>query len=239
MNGFAALAAKEAAAVSGFGTGLLPPSAVDGFAVGTLLSGVCVLMVIGPRRRLRRARRRPDAQSSRDGARKGAPAAARPDDSLATISDPPAGESAETVVPSARAVLSARTAPSAMPVTTAWTGLSATPAISARTLPSAMPVTSAWTGHSAGTVPSPKLFVSAWTVPVAMSVPAAPSGRDGAGPGHDGKNGYRSKHRMPEPAASDRRPESRRSAPRHAAPAHWVSSRLASRLPLYPLPVRD
>ena len=215
MNGFAALAAKEAAAVSGFGTGLLPPSAVDGFAVGTLLSGVCVLMVIGPRRRLRRARRRPDAQSSRDGARKGAPAAARPDDSLATISDPPAGESAETVVPSARAVLSARTAPSAMPVTTAWTG------------------------HSAGTVPSPKLFVSAWTVPVAMSVPAAPSGRDGAGPGHDGKNGYRSKHRMPEPAASDRRPESRRSAPRHAAPAHWVSSRLASRLPLYPLPVRD
>ena len=52
MNGIAVMAAKEAAVVSGFGSGLLAPSAVDGFAVGTLLSGVCLLMAIGPRRRL-------------------------------------------------------------------------------------------------------------------------------------------------------------------------------------------
>lgn len=59
MNGLAALAAKEAVVATGLGTSLLPgvaPSAVDGFAVGTLLSGVCFLLVMVPRRgwRLRR-----------------------------------------------------------------------------------------------------------------------------------------------------------------------------------------
>jgi hypothetical protein len=66
MNGIAAIAVKEAAVLSGFGSGLLAPSAVDGFAVGTLLSGVCLLMAIGPGRRLRRARQGRVTQSSRD-----------------------------------------------------------------------------------------------------------------------------------------------------------------------------
>ncbi len=59
MNGIAALAAKEAAVASGLGASLLPgvaSSAVDGFAVGTLLSGMCFLLVIGPRRQRRQAR---------------------------------------------------------------------------------------------------------------------------------------------------------------------------------------
>ena len=68
MNGLATIAVKGAAVVSGFGSGLLAPSAVDGFAVGTLLSGVCLLMAIGPRRRRRRARQGRVTQSSRDGA---------------------------------------------------------------------------------------------------------------------------------------------------------------------------
>jgi hypothetical protein len=61
MYGIAALAVKEAA-----GSGLLSPSTVDGFAVGTLLSALCLLMAMGPRRRLRRARRARVAPSSRD-----------------------------------------------------------------------------------------------------------------------------------------------------------------------------
>ena len=66
MSGFAALAVKEAAVASGLGTSLLPaiaPSALDGFAVGTLLSALCVLLVMAPRRISRRSRR-----SARNGA---------------------------------------------------------------------------------------------------------------------------------------------------------------------------
>ena len=53
MNGLAPLAIKEAA---GIGAGLLPAipaSAVDGFAVGMLLSGLCFLSVLASRRGLR------------------------------------------------------------------------------------------------------------------------------------------------------------------------------------------
>jgi hypothetical protein len=60
MSGLAALAVKEAAVASGLGTTFLPgvaPSAVDGFAVGTLLSGLCFLLVMAPRRRSHRKRR--------------------------------------------------------------------------------------------------------------------------------------------------------------------------------------
>jgi hypothetical protein len=59
MNGFAALAVKEAAVASGHGASLLPaiaPSALDGFAVGALLSAVCVLLVMVTRRIFPRGR---------------------------------------------------------------------------------------------------------------------------------------------------------------------------------------
>ncbi len=58
MNGLAALTIKEAAVASGHGAGLLPaiaPSALDGFAVGALLSALCVLLVMVPRHFSRRA----------------------------------------------------------------------------------------------------------------------------------------------------------------------------------------
>jgi hypothetical protein len=60
MSGFAALAVKEAAVASGLGTAVLPgiaPSALDGFAVGTLLCGVCFVLVKAPRRMSRRSKR--------------------------------------------------------------------------------------------------------------------------------------------------------------------------------------
>ncbi len=60
MSGFAVLAVKEAAVASGLGTTVLPgiaPSALDGFAVGTLLCGLCLVLVVAPRRLSRRSRR--------------------------------------------------------------------------------------------------------------------------------------------------------------------------------------
>jgi hypothetical protein len=165
MNGIAALAVKEVAVVSGFGSGLLAPSAVDGFAVGTLLSGVCLLMAIGPRRRLRRVRQVGITPSSRDGVSANS-ASARSDYSAATISGSLANKSAK------------------------------------------------------------------------VSAPADTSGRDEGAHANDSKNnGYRSRHRLSDPDAS-RRPESRRSAPRHAARAHRIG-RMTSKLPSHPVPVRD
>lgn len=61
MSGFTVLAVKEVAVASGLSTGLLPgipPSAIDGFAAGTLLSALCVLLVMAPRHGLRRRRAR-------------------------------------------------------------------------------------------------------------------------------------------------------------------------------------
>ena len=97
MNGLAALAAKEAAIASGVGASLLPgiaPSAIDGFAVGTLLSGLCFLMVMTPKRGLRRGR-----LAARVGLF-GSAAPAEPGYAHGvTLSDPFADESAEVVVP--------------------------------------------------------------------------------------------------------------------------------------------
>lgn len=108
MSGFAVLAVKEVAVASGLGTSLLPtiaPSAIDGFAAGTLLSALCVLLVMAPRRGLRRRRARarigartrmrhnpmtPDL-SGKSGARRARLAAV-------AISDPLADESAEVVI---------------------------------------------------------------------------------------------------------------------------------------------
>jgi hypothetical protein len=99
MNGFAALAAKEAIVASGVGASLLPgiaPSAVDGFAAGTLLSGLCFLMVIAPKHGLRRGRL--SARSGMLASVASAPVMSEYTMS-ATLSDPFADESAEVVVP--------------------------------------------------------------------------------------------------------------------------------------------
>lgn len=229
MNAIAALAAKEAAVVSGFGAGLLAPSAVDGFAVGTLLSGVCVLMVIRPRRRLRHARQGRDAQSSPAGAPANtACTAAHTDESPAGMSDPFAGGSPEVI------------ATSAMPEASAVPEASVISESSAVLKAPVMSASSAVLVSSAMPEPSAVLVSSAMASPLAAIVASAPSEQHKAGHVQGSKNsGYRSKHKMPEPYVTDWRPESLRSAPRHAAPSHGVSSSMASRLPLYPLPVRD
>jgi len=109
VSGFAVLAAKEVAVASGLGTSVLPtiaPSVIDGFAAGTLLSALCVLLVMAPRRGFRRRRTR-----ARSGARTSSPrnpmtpelsggsaAPRRARLAAVAISDPLADESAEVVI---------------------------------------------------------------------------------------------------------------------------------------------
>lgn len=100
MSGIAALAVKEAVA-SGIGANLLPaiaPSAAEGFAVGALLSGACLLLVLVPRRM---RRRRPSASAARRASE--VHAAERSDKSeyspAPTMASPFADESAEVLMP--------------------------------------------------------------------------------------------------------------------------------------------
>jgi hypothetical protein len=59
MSGLAALAVHEVALTSGLRTSLpagITPSVIDGFAAGALLSGLCFLFAMAPRRIVRRLR---------------------------------------------------------------------------------------------------------------------------------------------------------------------------------------
>lgn len=60
MGTWVAIAAREIFS-PGIGVSLLPrfvPTALDGIAIGTMLSGACLLLIIAPRHTLRRSRRR-------------------------------------------------------------------------------------------------------------------------------------------------------------------------------------
>ena len=57
MNTWAVLAAKLAAVASGLGAGIIPvfgAGSVEGFAIGALMSGTCILVITSPRRNRRR-----------------------------------------------------------------------------------------------------------------------------------------------------------------------------------------
>ncbi|MGO8957382.1 MAG: hypothetical protein ACLQFR_08460 [Streptosporangiaceae bacterium] len=224
MNGIAVLAAKGTAVVPGFGSALLAPSAVDGFAAGTLLTGVCVLIVMGRRRR----RRRPPPSSETPPVRvrlvaKAAPAATDTDCAAPMLADPGAENLAGAFV---------------LPATPE---LSITPDLATTPVPPAAPELPA----AAELPAAPELLAD--TVPSAPLAPAAAPelsaafARRESGLARDGlTSGYRSKHRMSHPDAGEWRPESRRTAPRHAAPSPGLGfSSLADRIPMHPLPVRD
>jgi hypothetical protein len=57
MNTWAVLAAKQAAIASGLGAGIVPvfgAGSLEGFAIGALMSGTCILLLTSPRRNRRR-----------------------------------------------------------------------------------------------------------------------------------------------------------------------------------------
>jgi hypothetical protein len=63
MSAWAAIVAREATVTATAGTGLLhsvAPSAIDGFAVGTLLTGLCFIVAVAPRMRRPRLSGQPD-----------------------------------------------------------------------------------------------------------------------------------------------------------------------------------
>lgn len=167
MGTWAVIAAKEAAIASGVGAGIVPAignSAVDGFAVGTLLSGACFMLVAAQRRTKLQKR-----YGSGQGA--GALAALPPSpSSIGTFGD----ESAEALVPG-----------------------------------------------QPGADQEPADLVPDGLVP-------------------DGRGGYRSKHRLTDPAAAtDRWPDARRGAPRHAAPSVSFGDRMASLFTVRQVAVRS
>jgi hypothetical protein len=63
MSAWAAIVAREATVTASAGTGLLhyvAPSAIDGFAAGALLTGLCFIVVVAPRMRRLRLSGQPD-----------------------------------------------------------------------------------------------------------------------------------------------------------------------------------
>jgi hypothetical protein len=152
MNTWAVLAAKEAVTVSGLGVGLVPvvgAGSVDGFAIGALISGTCILLLTSPRR----GRRGMTAAV-------GGHALARTRRAVAMSTTTPADESGGTASP----------------------------------------------GQSPG-----------------ETKPPAPERPDGSA------RDYQSRHRLSDQSQDRKRPESHRSAPRHAAPPASFSSRVTGR----------
>jgi len=225
MNGFAALAVKEAAVASGLGTSLLPiaPSAIDGFAVGTLLSGLCLLLVMAPRRISRRRNR----QASSNGVWANAP-------HPPVTPDLSAAPSAASIYPAASTFPAASIVPAA-PTQPAAANASSPFADESAEIVVAYPV------REDSLLSSEVSFLSSEGTAQAPEGAAQGSEISFRAPGLK-TAGRRSKHRLADADLldrHDRRPEPRRGAGRHAAPSIGLSSRMASRTPAHPLATRD
>jgi hypothetical protein len=229
MSTWAAVAAKEAFTTSA-SAGLLhgfAPGAIDGFAVGALATGVCCLVVAGPRV-LRRTR-----LSARDGVwgstmwtsglriagvrrsrvqRDYFADPADGDSLLAADLDPDGGMSANL------------------------TGAAASPASLGTLAPEvdllAAPVAGdVYVAPIGGNPYAPLASGDPFGADPDDDVVLPGAGTDGDDLDQSGRSGHRSKHRITNSDA-DRRPDARRNPPRHAAPpaglANWMSGRLGA-----------
>jgi hypothetical protein len=229
MSTWAAIAAREAAIAASAGTTALhgiAPSALDGFAAGALLTGVCFLIVIAPR-----AFRR-DRLSARQGMWLGGLRRSRADtDYYATPAEAyspavtyPHGSPAETH-PYGGGVSELAVATTA--------GLVAEEVLLAqadRGHEAFSPAASQDFGGHAGADPYADPFGASSDDDIVL--PGDDVARDeGSG------RGYRSKHRMTGQDGQDRRPEPRRGPPRHAAPSSRsrFGTRMSSRIAMFPL----
>jgi hypothetical protein len=196
MNTWAAIAAKPAAVATGLGAGLLPavaPSAIDGFAVGTLLSGACFLLVSKPGRALRRPRL--SAGQAAEPARNDALAAMAPPSLAQPTSLAQSASLAQP--PSLAQPASLTSAAMAAPVAASyWTATATVDHL---------------TAEDEVFVPQPS--------PPADNV-AQPETRIG-------------KHRLVGSDGNERRSETRRAAPRHAAPSAGIANRITGKFAMH------
>jgi hypothetical protein len=270
MSTWAAFAVKGAAVVgtgsAGAGiTRAIAPGALDGFAVGTLLTGMCFLVIVAPRslRRARlaarpslwaasiwRHRTRPDYYAAP--ADTHSPAAEPADLAAPVVVAPPAGEA--DVVPATEE----SSAPE-LPLDFADPALEmlAPPAgredaLHAGADPYA-PETFAADPHPASPFApdpfapdplAPNFFAEDPDAPDPYAAAEAFGNSDDDDgivlPDRDdaqpeSRRGYHSKHRMTAPDISGRRPEVKRRQPRHAAPSARLGTRMSGKLASLPL----
>jgi hypothetical protein len=220
MSAWAAIAAKDAAVTTSLGNGILhgiSPGALDGFAVGTMLTGLCFLVTVAPRS-LRRARlpARPTVWPSfLRGLRVQRDYYAAPADTYSLAADT-YSLAAESEMIFAAAPVADDPEAAAEPVGALAAGqdfggyAGADPyAVETAADPGAAPL----------------LASSEDDIAVAVGEQARP----------EGGRGYRSKHRMTDHEPGERRGERRRSAPKHAAPSSRFGSRMSGKLTMFPL----
>jgi hypothetical protein len=233
MSTWAVLAAKQAVIATGFGAGLVPAigtGSLDGFVIGAAMTGACFTALTAPGRARRRAAAMAIAETAGTGLAAAASATAVAGAGvigLAGLASP-----ADTIDPVAYVGLDS-------PVRLARPGDVASPAS----------VDGADAAETARSALLRRYFLAAeqfepnWSRPVQADedTPAQDQG-ESRQDGHagdwaagdwaedgQGVSGYRSRHRLGEGSPIRRpRQETRRSAPKHAAPPSSFASRMSS-----------
>ena len=224
MSAWVAIAAKEAATTTSLGSGILhgvPAGALDGFAAGAMLTGLCFLMIVASRS-LGRPRlaaslsiwpsflRRSPAQR----------------DYYAEPRDTHAGEEDTYALPDDTSSLSAESE-------MIFSGASIAEDADSTSEAADFELIEDFGGH-AGADPyaietAAALVLDAEPVLDLNEAPMEDQSRPETG------RGYHSKHRMTDQEPGERRADNRRSAPRHAAPSTRLGSRMSSKLATFPL----
>jgi hypothetical protein len=266
MSTWAAIAAKDTAATTALGNGVLhgiSAGAIAGFAAGAMLTGLCFLAIVAPRS-ARRSRltarlgawpsfiRRPRPQRDYYAA-PGDTYSLGAVDSLAADRLAAESETVFQAAPVAAVPLAERAADlpeEDLPEEDLTEAIRPEEAPEDAGAPAdayaeAASVMAAPVSFEAFAI-SPGYGVYASADPWAVEVAAA-SYAELARPGDDdvvlpaddqprpeGGRSYRSKHRMTEQESADRRQDGRR-APKHAAPSGRLSSRMSSKLAMFPL----
>jgi hypothetical protein len=215
MSAWVAIAAKEAATTTSQGSGILhgiSSGALDGFAVGALLTGLCFLMIVAPRSL---QRPRPSARQSlwpsfirRTQVQRDHYAA--PEDTDAVAADTYSLAAESEIVFSAAPV--ADNAEDTNEVAD-------------------FELAEDFGGHAGADPYAAETAVALDAEPV-LDLNEAPL--EEQAPPESGR-GYRSRHRLTDQEAAERRPENRRSAPKHAAPSTRFGRRMSNKLAVFPL----
>jgi hypothetical protein len=267
MSAWAAIAAKDTAATTSLGNGILhgiSPGALDGFAVGTMLTGLCFLVIVAPRalRQTRLSARPAVWPSFIRGLRVQRDYYAAPGDTYSLAADTYSLAAESEMIFAAAPVADApeatagpeatETAPEA--TETAPEATETAPAEYAAAEPQPVETASAEDFTAAEPVTalaaSPDFCGYAGADPYAVETAADPgaapllvSSEDdivaaaGEQARPEGGRGYRSKHRLTDHEPAERRGEGRRGAPKHAAPSNRFGSRMSGKLTLFPLVV--